>query len=134
LAEAAVAPSFVGRFIRFWLPVLLYLTVIVTLSAQPGLTPPPTFHLSDKFYHTTEYFGLGLLIARAFRAGRRGTLPVLDLAMVVTLGMMVGASDEIFQSHISGRESDVFDLLADTTGVLLAQIATLVLALLRGRE
>ena len=134
MAERAEKRSFVGGFIRYWLPVLLYLTLIVTLSAQPGLRPPARFDLTDKFYHTLEYFGLGLMIARAFRSGRRGTLPVLDMAMVVTLGLIVGASDEIFQSYIPGRESDILDVLADTTGVLLAQVAYLVLALFRGRE
>jgi VanZ family protein len=110
---------------RYWLPVLLYLTLIVTLSAQPGLKPPPQFELSDKFYHVLEYFGLGVLLARAFRAGRPVAAPMLTVAMVLTLGVMVGAADEIFQSYVPGRMSDIFDVLADGTGVLLAQLVFL---------
>jgi len=134
LAEPPVKLSFIGWFFRYGLPVFLYLTIIVTLSAQPSLKPPPRFELTDKFYHTLEYFGLGVLLARAFRAGRRRALPALDTAMVVTLGVIVGAADETFQAHIPGRESDIFDLLADTTGVLLAQLGFLVLALFAARK
>jgi len=125
LAERPAAQTFFARFMRYWLPVLLYLTLIVTLSAQPGLKPPPQFELSDKFYHVLEYFGLGVLLARAFRAGRPVAAPMLTVAMVLTLGVMVGAADEIFQSYVPGRMSDIFDVLADGTGVLLAQLVFL---------
>ena len=125
MAERPAAQTFFARFMRYWLPVLLYLTLIVTLSAQPGLKPPPQFELSDKFYHVLEYFGLGVLLARAFRAGRPVAAPMLTVAMVLTLGVMVGAADEIFQSYVPGRMSDIFDVLADGTGVLLAQLVFL---------
>jgi VanZ family protein len=109
----------------YWLPVLMYLTLIVTLSAQPSLKPPPQFDLTDKLYHVLEYFGLGVLLARAFRAGRRAAPPTQTVTMVLALGVMVGAADEIFQSFVPGRMSDIFDLLADATGVLLAQLVFL---------
>lgn len=128
LADQAAKRPFFVIFVRYWLPVLVYLTAILALSAQPQLKPPAAFHLTDKFYHASEYFGLGLFMARAFRAGRRGALPMLDTAMVLTLGIIVGAADEIFQSTVPGRSSDIFDLLADTTGVLLSQIILLLLA------
>lgn len=125
MAERPAAQSFFARFMWYWLPVLMYLTLIVTLSAQPSLKPPPQFELTDKFYHVLEYFGLGVLLARAFRAGRRVASPMQTVAMVLTLGVMVGAADEIFQSFVPGRMSDIFDVLADATGVLLAQLVFL---------
>ncbi len=125
MAERPAAQSSFARFMWYWLPVLMYLTLIVTLSAQPSLKPPPQFELTDKFYHVLEYFGLGVLLARAFHAGRRVTAPMLTVAMVLTLGVMVGAADETFQSFVPGRMSDIFDVLADATGVLLAQLVFL---------
>ena len=42
--------------------------------------------------------------------------------------MAVGASDEIFQSFVPGRDSSVYDFLADSGGVLLAQLLYLFFA------
>jgi VanZ family protein len=39
--------------------------------------------------------------------------------------MAVGACDEKFQAGIPGRDSSVYDWLADTTGALLAQLFAL---------
>jgi len=125
LAERAATQSFFVRFMRYWLPVLMYVTLILILSAQQNLHPPEQFHFTDKFYHLLEYFGLGVLLARAFRAGRRAVSPMRTLIMAVTLGVLVGVADEIFQSFVPGRSSDIFDVLADATGVLLSQVVFL---------
>jgi VanZ family protein len=37
----------------------------------------------------------------------------------------VGAGDEYFQSFIPGRDSSVYDFMADAAGIVLAQLATL---------
>ena len=104
----------------YWLPVLVYLTVIFSLSAQPNLKPPLRFKNSDKLYHLIEYGGLGLLLGRALRAGlgARGALAAGAGTLVLT--SLVGAADEIFQRTIPGRESSVLDWSADTAGAALA--------------
>jgi VanZ family protein len=127
LSQTPVAQSSIGPFTRYWLPVLVYVAVIATLSAQPGLKPPETIDLSDKFYHALEYFGLGLLLARAFRAGRRITNPIRSTTFVLAVGVLIAVCDEIFQSFIPGRSSDLFDILADATGLVLAKIVFLLL-------
>jgi VanZ family protein len=110
---------------RYWLPVLAYVSVILVLSAQQNLRPPAQLRLPDKVYHLGEYLGLGVLLARAFRAGSSQPGPTRTLVKAVTLGILIGVADEIFQSFIPGRSSDPFDVLADATGVLLAQVAFL---------
>lgn len=125
MAERAATQSFFTLFMRFWLPVLMYVALILVLSAQPKLRAPGPFYFTDKFYHVLEYFGLGVLLARAFRAGRRTAAPMRTLTMAVALGIIVGVSDEIFQSFVRGRSSDIYDVLADATGVLLAQVVFL---------
>jgi VanZ family protein len=116
------------NFLRYWLPVLLYVTIIISLSAQPNLKPPLRFHNADKLYHFAEYLGLGLLLARALRATLRVRMPLFAAMMAMGIGMAVGASDEIFQSTIPGRESSVFDFLADSAGVMIAQLVYLFFA------
>ena len=125
MAERAAARPFFMVFMRYWLPVLMYVALILVLSAQQNLHPPDQFRFNDKFYHLLEYFGLGVLLARAFRAGRRAAMPMRTMTMAVTLGVLVGVADEIFQSFIKGRSSDIFDVLADATGVLLSQVVFL---------
>ena len=121
MAEPPAAQAF-PRFTWYWLPVLMYVGVILVISAQPNLHPPTQFQYSDKFYHVLEYFGLGVLLARALRAGRPAVVRSRTVMMAMALGVIVGVGDEIFQSFVPGRLSDVFDVLADATGVLLAQL------------
>jgi len=104
----------------YWLPVLVYLTVIFSLSAQPNLRPPMEFRNSDKLWHLLEYGGLGLLLGRALRAGLAARPALAAAAGALVLTSLVGAADEIFQRTIPGRESSVLDWSADTVGAALA--------------
>jgi VanZ family protein len=114
-------------FLQFWLPVLVYVTVIIVLSAQPNLRPPLEFRNSDKFYHGVEYFGLGVLLVRAVSASLRLAVPAHAALVSLCLGILVGTADEMFQSTVPGRVSSGVDLFADTLGVAIAQLAWLAL-------
>ena len=109
-------------FLGYWLPVLVYVTIIFALSAQPNLRPPLQFPNSDKFFHMLEYGGLGYLLARGMRAAGRIRLALTVALIVAVLGGAIAASDEYFQSFIPGRESSLQDWFADFTGLLFAQI------------
>jgi VanZ family protein len=115
-------------FVRYWLPVLGYVSVIFVLSAQPGLQSPLRFQNGDKVMHLLEYGGLGLLFARAVLASFPARPWVFVSLLALFTGLGIGAGDEYFQSYIPGRESSVFDWLADGTGLTLAQLAYLALA------
>lgn len=118
-----------GRlFARYWLPVLVYVSVIFILSDQPGLRPPLKFTNSDKLMHMLEYGGLGWLLVRAFRAAMPARSWVFTSMLALGLGLCIGAGDEYFQSFVPGRESSVFDWLADGTGLIFAQLAFLAAA------
>lgn len=116
---------FFSLFLLYWLPVLIYLTVILVLSAQPYLSPPVEFPFADKLMHTLEYFGLGILVVRGLRATMRIHLPLVAALLALSFGIVVGTGDEYFQSFVPGRSSDAFDLLADTFGCVLAQLVYL---------
>lgn len=117
LAERPLAQ----RIARFWLPVLVYLAGIFTLSAQPHLRAPIEFPDSDKLYHLMEYGGLGWLLARAFHDALPGKPWWRRALIAIGVGIVIAACDELFQSTVPGRESSVFDALADTLGVATAQ-------------
>ena len=122
LTELPPRRSFFQLFSWYWVPVLVYVTIIFSLSAQPNLRPPLQFPNSDKFFHMLEYGGLGYLLARGVRAGARIRLALTAALIVAVLGGAIAASDEIFQGYIPGRDSSLQDWFADFTGLLLAQI------------
>lgn len=122
MARRPARVRFIILFLKYWLPVLVYVTAIFVLSAQPYLKPPIRFPNADKFYHLGEYLLLGWLLARAFRVSLRVPYPVMAAMMALAFGVLVGASDEFFQSFVPGRTCDIFDLLADTAGLVLAQM------------
>ena len=96
--------------VKKWLPVLLWASLIFTLSHQPGLALPPLL-VWDKFLHVGAYFVLGLLLARPFGNHR---------ILIAFLGAaLYGLSDEFHQSFIPGRMVESGDLLADAVGGLL---------------
>ena len=122
MTELPPRRSFFQLFAWYWVPVLVYVTIIFWLSAQPNLRPPLQFPNSDKFFHMLEYGGLGFLLARGLRAGARIRLALTAALIVAVVGGLVAASDEIFQSTVPGRESSLQDWFADFTGLLFAQI------------
>lgn len=115
-------------FARYWLPVLAYVSLIFVLSAQPGLHPPVKFQNSDKLAHMVEYGVLGWFLVRALRAALPARSWVFTSMLALGLGLVIGAGDEIFQSFVPGRDSTVFDWLADGTGLTFAQLAYLAVA------
>ena len=67
----------------------------------------------DKVLHLVEYGILGFLLYRALREESWTGKPIL-LAFVI--GMAYGITDEFHQYFVPTRESDPFDLLADSAG------------------
>ena len=104
----------------YWLPVLVYVSIILTVSAQSSLRPPLTFTWSDKFWHLAEYGGLGILLVRALDATIRPPVFRPIAILTIVLGGLFAAGDETFQSFVPGRESSVADAVADVIGVSLA--------------
>ena len=107
---------------RYWLPVLAYIGLILFLSSQPHLQAPFEFQNADKLCHVLEYLGLGWLLARAWRVTAAGQRPLALALIAISCGIVVGTGDEYYQSLVPGRESSAYDLLADASGVTIAQI------------
>jgi VanZ family protein len=80
------------------------------------------FQNADQYYHVLEYGGLGLLLVRAMRVSARTRWPLYAALMALSLGTAIGAADETFQSFVPGRDSSIWDVLADVSGLVAAQL------------
>lgn len=125
MATSAVSRPPAVLVMRYWLPVLVYLGLVQFLGAQPDLQVPMLFPNADKVVHMVEYLGLGVLLARAVRVTFRVPVPLRTAIVAVGIGVVMGATDEFLQAFVPGRTSSVNDLLADATGLLIAQFVFL---------
>ena len=106
------------RRLSLWLPVLVYMAIIFGFSAQSNPLPEVTAHVWDKLLHASEYACLAVLLVRALR-GEGASWPAVLIAATI-LTSLYGASDEIHQAFVPGRDPAVGDWLADTTGAAIA--------------
>lgn len=117
-------PPTIARLVfAYWLPALLFVSLIYMVSGRPNLKPPVRLPFIDKVAHVCEYGVLGLLLARALRGTAPGMGHAERAIWAIVCGVAVGASDEWYQSFVPGRLSSVGDVVADTIGVTLAQWA-----------
>jgi VanZ family protein len=100
-----------ARFVRLWLPVLVWAGVIFAFSSVPDLgTGLGGWDLVlRKIAHAAEYALLGALLVRAL--SRPG--------LAVALGVAYAISDEIHQSFVPGRMGSPLDVALDAAGVVV---------------
>jgi VanZ family protein len=136
--------------LRRWAPLVIWAAVIFTFSTGwftsdnteaiarpflhwlfPSLTPDALsfiHHLIRKCGHVTEYFIFGLLVLRTIRAGRPDMRLVWALAAIGIVAAYA-SSDEFHQSFVPGRGASIYDVMLDTGGGALSQVAAALFAL-----
>ncbi len=100
----------------YWVPIFIYCLLIFIQSSYPSVETIPSFLFSDKLLHFSAYALLGILFFRAFE-----TFPALSnhhLTIIISIlcAGLYGASDEIHQYFVPGRNADIIDLAADFAG------------------
>ena len=134
------------KFLRYWLPVLIWMAVIFSASADARsastssrlIGPFVRFFMPDisqerldlivflvrKAAHVTEYAILAWLLARALTmpvtpAGR-WSRKAASIAWIVT--SLYSATDEFHQSFVPNRDARWSDVIIDSTGAALGVI------------
>jgi VanZ family protein len=106
-----------------WAPAVLIMLVIFLLSSIPS-DGMPMFDRYDwpvkKLGHLTGYALLSYSILRGL--GKKD-LPTIVLAWFLTV--LFGASDELHQAFVPGRQSTLIDVGIDAIGALLGVLPTL---------
>lgn len=93
--------------------------LIYSMSSLQQLpqTPGP---LTDKHWHALEYGGFAVLWARAFAGGEWKGLSARACVAAVGSSLLYAVTDEWHQAYVPGRDSSVWDLLADAVGASAA--------------
>jgi len=122
-------------FLKYWLPVGLWMGVIFALSAMKGHPHQGVvgwqFYAERKGAHITEYFILTLLLFRAFWQLSKNVIKITFSVTIIAL--LWAMSDEFHQLFVFGREGKISDVGIDFIGIFLAITAILYL-LKRKRE
>lgn len=118
-----------------WLPLAAWVVLIFGLSSIPGLSTedvdlPRWF---DKIVHGIEYAILAILIYRGFGYGHVRPRWITVVIAVAT-GAGLAALDELYQSTVPGRDSNVLDFAADMVGVLSGTLLAIIRQRIRGER
>jgi VanZ family protein len=107
-----------ARTIALALAVAQMLAIVVMSSRSQIDLPDGPWEGRDKLIHATVWSVLGALLALA---AARPTLRAAALAILAAV--LFGASDELHQSFVPGRDASVLDLVADTVGAAVGAFA-----------
>ncbi|MFQ5650098.1 MAG: VanZ family protein [bacterium] len=110
---------------RYALPAILWALLLFFLSSLPSNSVPSLgIEYEDLVAHFVVYSVLGYFLAIAFlHQPERITRKTIVLAAL--LGILYGASDEIHQMFVPGRNSTLSDFVADGLGVLVGVVVFL---------
>lgn len=108
------------KFMFIWGPVFLFamfIFIMSSVSSPGGKDPFPHF---DKVAHFMVYGVLALLIFRAFSRTMGSNKFIMIAILTVFLTVGYGLSDELHQSFVPARDSDIKDIAADGIGAMAA--------------
>lgn len=106
------------KWVKFWLPVVVWAGVIFFFSGIPDLKTDLEYDFFlRKIAHITEYFIFTFLLHRAFR-GSVNINAFRLFSYPAALSFFYAISDEIHQYFVLGRYCSVKDVLIDSIGII----------------
>jgi len=135
---AMMARSRTKRWLYYWLPVLLWMGMILVVSSRsslPFVLNKTVDLVTKKAGHMTEYGVLAFLLWRAIRSCKqsgvseatsghrskeRGWPALPSFGGAFVLSLLYAISDEFHQTFVPGRTGALTDVGFDVLGMLLA--------------
>lgn len=104
------------------LPPLVWMGVIYLLSDQPALPYPQD--LDSRLVSIAGHFSVFAVLAVLFwwALGLTGVTGTRRKVLAVGLAILYGVVDEWHQSFVPGRTPDVYDVLTDAAGAVVAML------------
>ena len=112
------------RFVKWWLPVIVWMSVIFAGSSignVPRVGGRATDSLMHRAAHVLEFTALGALLLRALSKDK--PVKKRDVLLALLIVALYGASDEFHQRFTPGRSSEGLSVLFDAAGGLLGVLA-----------
>ncbi len=111
-------PNHTTEIVFYWLPLVLWMSIIFCLSSIPGPSLPkmPTEtinFLAHKTVHFVEYTGLGFLFIRAVIYSKQNLQVLKWMCLSAGIIFLFAASDEWHQSFVPGRYAKWTDVIFD---------------------
>ncbi|MEJ2055177.1 MAG: VanZ family protein [Calditrichaceae bacterium] len=104
------------RYINAHLPWILMMIAITIESSISNIKLPDIgISFTDKLAHFCVFGIMGWLLTRGMILGKV-KYPIL---IAVIIGFVFAVTDEWHQSKVPGRDSDVFDVMADLIGIIV---------------
>lgn len=102
-----------NKRIKYWLPAVLYASLIFYISSIPSSKIPP-FVIDMSIIHIPEYFILSYLIFRALSKEKITGWHAFALAILIST--LYGITDEAHQVFVPGRYFSIFDMIFNFIG------------------
>jgi VanZ family protein len=115
-----------SRFLVFKFPALVYMALIFYMSSGP-VTSPTLNVIPDYYLHSSGYSLLSILLFWAWSEGLAPRKETGSYLFPVLITVLYGISDEFHQSFVSGRDSELKDVLSDAIGAVLGIAVILLL-------
>ncbi len=122
-------PATLRTVLVYWAPIPVYLGLIFLASSISRLPFKLPVVWMDKVIHFAEYAVLAVLVARAIRSLAWPKKWWATWLVTIAAVVIIGSLDELYQGTVAGRDSSVFDLLADVAGGALGSLAYLWIAM-----
>lgn len=101
----------------------LWAVAIFFVSAIPSSGLPSNLGFWSTVAHFLEYLVLAVFLTLAFNSPGRALWKVALIALIIA--SLYGASDEIHQLFVAGRNSDPLDWATDTIGAIVGSAAAI---------
>lgn len=108
------------RFIRYWLPVIIYAVFIFCLSSIPGQYTPKLFVYQDVIFHIVEYAIFALLINRAFKEYYPRIPFLRRFLWIFFVSIIYALNDEFHQIFVPNRFASMYDIAYDGIGIFIS--------------
>lgn len=105
---------------RYWFIAGIYMGLIFIVSSIPGETLPET-SVSDKFLHLVEFGILSWLLGKALRTSQKEIFIKQATVLSIVITICYSITDEVHQYFVPYRCVEVYDVVFDGIGAVLAQ-------------
>jgi len=106
---------------RYWFLAGIYMGLIFIASSIPGESLPQV-SISDKVIHGVEYGLLSWILGKALRTSQKEIFLKQAAILSIIITILYGISDEIHQAFVPWRNPDIYDVIVDGIGAILAQV------------